>query len=234
MDPLGHRLTLIFPLLLVGVGMSAKEFPKSEVRRYFWPAREAYEKRDFKKAETLFMKYKAVGMPEDALLKPLGCQSKTEAQSFEATLTKTRACLKTKERQKAWTDGEKAKLEIRQVFDRNDPAALIPYLECGALDLTAQSDPCTTRRYPDIPEFTRLIHYLHDRPSIYRKLDWRRSAPEDKRRLPYWMQWTLHSRDSTWSPCGMPGAGIIALREYKDGRFRIASFAASCLEGASE
>src|SRR5271154_3990064 len=90
--------------LMAAIAVMARETrpPLSTFRKYFWGAREAYEQRNFKKAQQLFETYRDLGSPSDRLLVQAGCDPKWEVSLFTAALKDPRACLAGRSKSLFW------------------------------------------------------------------------------------------------------------------------------------
>ena len=216
-------------LAAAGTGWTAKsDVPVSAFRKYFWGARQAYEERDFKKAERLLRTYQDLGSPSDKLLKAAGCDPKWEVSLFSKALKETRACLKARSKSPSWGDAEHAKFAVIMALRNGDASTLMPYVDCAPVDLVAQSTTCGAHSYRTAFDLSRLTTALKSNPDIIQWPSWREfpARPHDEQNV----RWELHTLSYRWKPCGMQGAALVSLREDPPGEFRIAGFAASCFD----
>jgi len=224
------RKALVIGLFAAAATVTAQEtsVPLSPFRKYFWGARQAYEDRDFKKAERLLHSYREMGSPPDKMLKLAGCDLKWEVTVFAAALKDTHACLSHRAQSAHWTDAERAKFTILTALRAGDAASLEPYVDCAPADLVAQATTCGTHFYRKPSELARLAAALQKAPDILAKPDWRQLPipPNDPQKI----SWILYTDSDQWNPCSMPNSPIISLRQDPDGELRIAGFAVSCLE----
>lgn len=226
------RRTLVLLLMCVSPLLAKtrpRALPQTPVRKYFWAARDAFENGQFKKAQEFLQQFRASGSPEDPLLKQLGCNTREEAKQFSALVQSALKCSAQKTRA-AWRSGEQAKVDILRAFKEDTPESILPYLDCGPVDLTAQTDSCSTRHYPAASDFTKLVHEIHKRKAIYKRPYWRDYRPDNEGKTPHWIHYRLYTYIESWQPCGMPAAPILSLRETTKGEIRIAGFAASCVD----
>ncbi len=202
--------------------------PLSIFRQYFWGARQAYEERDFDKAERLFRTYQSLGSPSDPLLKLAGCDPKWEVSVFTEALKEVRVCLGLRPNNLSWTDGGQAKLAIFNALRAGNVEVLKPYVDCAPTDLVAQTTTCGTRIYRQAADLKRLATMIQKNSEILDPPAWREFPvkPDDPQRI----RWMLYPSSDHWKPCGLAGAPIISLRQDPSGEIRIAGFAASCLE----
>jgi hypothetical protein len=225
-----HGVLLFFLCLpLVGDAAKPKEKPlkTSAYRKYFWGARQAFERREFEKASQLFATYRSMGSPRDKLVQQAGCEGKDEVKEFAALLKQTQSCIKGKQAKDVWwQDFESAKRQISHAFERNTPDALLPFVGCAPVDLTFQSEGfCPESGYTTVESLAKLVDYVHDRPAVYRRFMWRDRIVQPSDEVS--PRWVLTTTSDQWKPRGLPNAFLMTLRQDKKGRIRIAGFAAS-------
>jgi hypothetical protein len=227
-----RQAVLVFLFLCVGMSGGAKDYalPTSPYRKYFWGAREAYQKRDFTLAQKSLHRYRSMGAPVDKLIQQSGCDIRAEVAQFTAALTATEACLPHRQDHKYWTEKQLvvAELSILKVLQSAETSALEGYVDCAPSDLTAQANVCQDPTYPAAADLSRLASALKEFPDVLDKPNWREFPvkPGDPLRV----RWTLYTYSDHWKPCGMEAAPLLSLRQDADGKIRIAGFASSCLE----
>ncbi len=221
---------LVVGIMLVSRAVFAKPsvLPVSAYRKYFWAARDAYGQRAFREARQFLRKYRQAGSPADPLLKKSGCDLKAEVADFASALKRAERCLAHPEISRHWVDPEKAKLEITLALRQNDLNGFDPYLDCGLDDLTPPPGACQSRLYPSATEWKVLGAKLMETPEVMKNPNWRQypADQKDARRV----RWILYTNAADWSPCGMEGAPIVALRQNIKGEIQISGMAAGCLK----
>jgi hypothetical protein len=201
----------------------------SPYRRYFWGARRAFNRRDFKEAERMFKTYERLGMPPDPLVVQSGCPLDAEVSQFAAQLKDVKACLAQKQQSgKSWPDFERAKLDTLRILASGAPRDLEPYIECAPVDLTFQGGSCAQEGVASLDALPDLFAKVRSAEEILEMATWTYyppSQPPDPISLPY----ILHTHSLQWTPAQMNNAGILSLRQNTKGEVHIAGFAASGL-----
>jgi len=230
MDIKKFNWLLGFGLMAISAAAIAKQtaMPTSAFRKYFWGARDAYDDRDFAKAEKLLRTYRKLGSPSDKLLKSAGCDTKWEVDIFSAALKEARACINRRTESQSWSDAEHAKFVVMVALRAGDYASLIPYVDCAPADLIQKSTTCGARFYRQPADLERLVKAIQKRPGLLEQATWRKFPG-----LPHetdTQRWILYPISDQWKPCDMVGSPAISLRVDQNGQTRIAGFAASCFE----
>jgi hypothetical protein len=217
-----------FSSLLVPASASTKGKPlqTSAYRRYFWGARNAFDRRQFDQAASLLETYQSLGEPRDKLVTQSGCESPDEVKRFAARLRAVRQCIaKKKKDDHYWSDFEKAKFEITLALRDGMPDPLLGFVGCAPVDLTFQVDYCPASNTTTPEALALLVAKVQGSPNIFSHLVWREShvAPQDE----VSPRWTLYSSSEQWAPKGLPNAPLMTLREDHHHHIRIAGFAAT-------
>jgi len=174
--------------------------------------------------------YKTLGSPSDKLIAQVGCDIKTEVAQFTAALKTAQTCMTRRAAGPHWDNSQivPAEVGILNALKSGDTSALEPYVDCAPADLTIQSNACQDPTYPAPADLSRLASALKEMPDVLEHPNWREYRLAENDPLRY--RWVLYTYSDHWKPCGMEAAPLLSLRQDKDGRIRIAGFAASCLQ----